>query len=92
MFQDTRPAELDASGDCDPWGPFRVGAPAERLSLLRAVRDGQVSVLLSAPDGTTLSVVLWAVDEMQTRLNFSVDATAPQLGALIDADEAVAVA
>ena len=92
MFQDTRPAELDAAGGPDPWGPFRVGAPAERQSLLRAVRDGQVPVVLSAPDGTALSVVLWAVDETQGRLNFSIDATAPQLGALIEADEAVAVA
>jgi c-di-GMP-binding flagellar brake protein YcgR len=92
MFQDTRPAELDAAGGDDPWGPFRVGAPAERLSLLRAVRDGQVPVVLSAPDGTVLTVSLWALDEMQQRLNFSVDPHAPQLEALVDADEAVAVA
>lgn len=92
MFQDTRPAELDASGGDDPWGPFRVEAPGERLSLLRAVRNGQVPIALSAPDGTALTVVLWAVDEMQQRLNFSVDVRAPQLAALVDADEAVAVA
>ncbi len=92
MFQDTRPAELDASGGEDPWGPFRVEAPGERLSLLRAVRNGQVPIVLSAPDGTALTVVLWAVDEMQQRLNFSVDTRAPQLAALVDADEAVAVA
>jgi len=92
MFQDTRPAELDASGGDDPWGPFRVEAPGERLSLLRAVCNGQVPIVLSAPDGTALTVVLWAVDEIQQRLNFSVDARAPQLAALVDADEAVAVA
>ena len=92
MFQDTRPAELDASGGDDPWGPFRVEAPGERLSLLRAVRNGQVPIVLSAPDGTALTVVLWAVDEIQQRLNFSVDVRAPQLAALVDADEAVAVA
>jgi len=92
MFQDTRPAELDASGGDDPWGPFRVEAAGERLSLLRAVRNGQVPIALSAPDGTALTVVLWAVDEIQQRLNFSVDVRAPQLAALVDADEAVAVA
>lgn len=92
MFQDTRPAELDSSGDPDPWGPFRVASPHERLSLLRAVRDGQVPVVLSAPEGSALSVALWAVDEAQNRLNFSVDERAPQLAALVNADEAVAVA
>ena len=92
MFQDTRPAELDASGGHDPWGPFRVASPAEGLALLRAVRDGQVPVLLSAPCGTALGVSLWAVDETQQRLNFSVDALAPQLPALLSADETVAVA
>ncbi|RVU46600.1 flagellar brake protein [Rubrivivax rivuli] len=92
MFQDTRPAELDSKGDSDPWGPFRVASPADRLSLLRALRDRQVPVVLSAPEGTALSVSLWAVDEAQDRLNFSVDARAPQLPALVDVDEAVAVA
>ncbi len=92
MFQDTRPAELDSTGEHDPWGPFRVASPTERLSLLRAVRDGQVPVVLSAPEGSALSVALWAVDELQGRLNFSIDPRAPQLAALVDADEAVAVA
>lgn len=92
MFQDTRPAELDASGGHDPWGPFRVGSPAEGLALLRAVRDSQVPVLLSSPDGSALTVGLWAVDDLQQRLNFNVDPQAPQLASLLHADEAVAVA
>ena len=49
MFQDTRPASLDADGAEDPWGPFRVGHPQERLSLLRGLRDGQQPVVLSGP-------------------------------------------
>lgn len=92
MFQDTRPAELNALDEDDPWAPFRVGAAAERLSLLRAVRDGNVPVTLGAPNGAMLSAVLWVVDEIQQRINFSVNPAAPQLGALVDADEAVAVA
>lgn len=92
MFQDTRPAEFDAAAGPDPWGEFRVDQPQERLSLLRAVRDGGVPVVLSAPDGSAMTVSLWALDAGQDRMNFSVDARAPQLQQLVDADEAVAVA
>ncbi|MBK6471047.1 MAG: flagellar brake protein [Betaproteobacteria bacterium] len=92
MFEDTRPAELDASGGSDPWSQFRVARPAERLSLLRALRDGTVPVMLNAPDGTAMTVTLWALEPDQGRMNLSVDADAPQLPALVDADEAVAVA
>lgn len=92
MFEDTRPAELDASGGSDPWGQFRVAQPQERLSLLRALRDGSVPVVLNAPDGTSMTVTLWALDAGQGRMNLSVNANAPQLPQLVDADEAVAVA
>ncbi|MDP2005059.1 MAG: flagellar brake protein [Rubrivivax sp.] len=92
MFENTRPAELDAAGGPDPWGQFRVAQPQERLTLLRALRDGSVPVVLNAPDGSAMTVTLWALDAGQGRVNLSVDAAAPQLPALIDADEAVAVA
>lgn len=92
MFENTRPAELDASGASDPWGQFRVALPAERLSLLRALRDGSVPVVLNAPDGTAMTVTLWALDAEQGRMNLSVYGHAPQLQQLVDADEAVAVA
>jgi c-di-GMP-binding flagellar brake protein YcgR len=92
MFEDTRPAELDASGATDPWGQFRVAHPTERLSLLRALRDGSVPMVLNTPDGTSMTVTLWALDAEQGRMNLSVNAAAPQLPQLVDADEAVAVA
>lgn len=92
MFQDTRPADLDAGGGPDRWGEFRVAQPQERLALLRQVRDGGVPVVLNAPDGSAMTVTLWALDTAQDRLNFSVDTRAPQLQRLVDGDEAVAVA
>ena len=92
MFQDTRPAELDAAGGSDPWAEFRVSHPHERLALLRELRDGSAPVIVSTPCGTALAMTLWTVDSEQGRLNFSVDADAPQLPAIVDADEAVAVA
>ena len=92
MFQDTRPAELNSDGAADPWAEFRVTQTQESLGLLRALRDGNVPVMLNAPDGTAMAVTLWAVDTGQGRLNFSIKAGAPHLASLIDNDEAVAVA
>jgi c-di-GMP-binding flagellar brake protein YcgR len=92
MFQDTRPAELDPLGGHDPWSEFRVTHPQDRVRLLRELRDGNVPVILNAPDGSSLSTSLWTVDSSQARLSFSADADAPQLPNLVDCDEAVAVA
>jgi flagellar brake protein len=92
MFHDTRPAALDSSGGADPWGAFRVERPADRLALLKQLRDTSVPVVLNGPGGGSLGASLWAIDELQQRLNFSVDEGHPQLAALIAADEAVAVA
>ncbi len=92
MFQDTRPADLDASGSTDAFAQFRVSQPVERLALLRQLRDGNTPVILNAPDGSSMSTALWALDDQRGRLNFSADASHPQLQALVDADEVVAVA
>lgn len=92
MFQDTRPAELNATGGTDPWSEFSVEHPQERLRLLRELRDRGTPVMLSTPCGVALSTTLWAVDDRQQRLNFSAEPGAPQLQQLVEADEAVAVA
>ena len=92
MFQDTRPAELDTSGVDDRWAPFRISSPKERLALLRQLRDGQVPVILNGPDGATMTSTLWAVDEQQPLLNFTIDPGMPAVGRLVEANEAVAVA
>ena len=73
MFEHTRPAELDPLGGPDPWAEFRVGAPQERLRLLRELRDASVPVILNAPDGAALASQIWAVDTAQSRLNFSTE-------------------
>jgi c-di-GMP-binding flagellar brake protein YcgR len=92
MFQDTRPAELDSASGLDAWAEFRVTHPQERARLLRQLCDGQVPVNLNAPDGTTLTVTLWAVDAAQGRINLSAEPGLPQLARIVEADEAVAVA
>ncbi|CAD5373627.1 Flagellar brake protein YcgR [Rubrivivax sp. A210] len=92
MFQDTRPAPLDADGGPNPWAEFRVDHPQERLRLLRELRDGGVPVILNGPGGASFSTTLWAIDDAQGRLSFNADALAPALASMVDANEAVAVA
>ena len=92
MFQDTRPADLDASGQADAWQDFRVSHAPERLALLRQLRDADVPVYLSAPDGQSLGSSLWSVDVDSGRLHFSADPHLPQLPALVQAQEVTAVA
>lgn len=92
MFQDTRPAALDGHGQSDAWQDFRVSHPQERLALLRQLRDSSVPVYLSTPKGCNLGISLWSVDGDGGRLHFSADAQLPQLSALVEADEVMAVA
>ncbi len=92
MFLDTRPADLDTTGEVDRWAPFRVSHPQECLTLLRQLRDSQAPIILNGPDGATMTTTLWAVDEQQPRLYFSIDRGVPVVDRLVEADEAVAVA
>jgi flagellar brake protein len=92
MFEDTRPAALDASGDPDRWAPFRVPNADARVALLRELRDGSVPLTVSSPCGASLRTTIWAMDTTQQRLNFSVEEHNPQLQQLVQSDEAVAVA
>jgi prepilin-type N-terminal cleavage/methylation domain-containing protein len=92
MFEDTRPAELDAAGDADAWADFRIRSEAERLRVLRELRDGNVPVMLGSPGGDMLMTTLWALDTPQRRMTFSADAGSALLARLVAFDEAVAVA
>lgn len=92
MFQDTRPAELDPLAAGDPWAEFRVSGPRAVATVLRELRDAQVSVMLNAPSGAAVTTTLWALDDTHGRLTFSADGAEPALARVIEADEAVAVA
>ncbi len=91
MFQDTQPAPLGDTSDAARWAEFRVDHPREVQALLRELRDGSVLVHLSGPQAH-LSTTLWSLDAQAGRLSFSADDGQPQLQALIDGDEAMAVA
>jgi flagellar brake protein len=91
MFEDTRPAALEATGDPDHWAAFRVPDADTRVALLRELRDGSVPLSVSSPCGASLRTAIWAMDTAQRRMNLSVDERNPQLQQLVQRDEAVAV-
>ena len=86
-----------ASGSTTPptghdWSAFRVEQPRDRLELLDLLRERGVPVVISSPDGTSISTSLWGVDEAAQRLNFSARDDSHHLDTLVESDEAVAVA
>lgn len=90
---DTLPMPLDAvaaaHGGLDD---FRITAPTELATMLRRLIDANAVVNLNAPNGTAVVTSLWNVDADRGVISFSADADAPQLQALIECNEAVAVA
>jgi flagellar brake protein len=91
MFEDTRPAALDALGEPDRYGEFRVTQPQERVALLRQLRDCSAPVILSAPGGANVATTLWSLDAAADRLHFAAEPNHPHLERLLDAGEATAV-
>lgn len=89
---DTLPMPLDAvaaaHGGLDD---FHITAPAEIAAMLKQLLDANVVLNLNAPNGTAVAATLWTVDAIRGVISFSADAQSPQLQALIECNEAVAV-
>ena len=92
MFEDTRPASLDALGADDGFAEFRVTAPGEVRALLKQLMDDVVPLNLSASDGSAYTTTLWTVDPAAGRLSFTADLAQPSVQDIVEADECVAVA
>ena len=92
MFEDTRPAPLDAMGSDDVLAEFRVTDPVEIRSLLKQLMDGVVPLNLSASDGSAYTTMLWTVDPASSRISFTADMMAHSVHDIVEADECVAVA
>ena len=92
MFEDTRPAPLDAMGHDDFLAEFRVTDAAEIRSLLKQLMDDVVPLNLSASDGSAYTTTLWTVDPAGGRVSFTADMMAHQVHDIVEADECVAVA
>lgn len=69
-----------------------LSARAEISTLLEQLRDTEVLIKLHTPNGPQMSTGLWAVDESGDTLSFSLEAQDPSVHALIESDEATAVA
>ncbi len=91
MFHDTQPAALRDADGPDPWAPFRVTHAGEIVALLRQVRDSSAPLVLSAPDGASISTTLWALDAQHQRVNFTAEEGHPQLQHVVASDETTAV-
>ena len=92
MFEDTRPAPLDAMGSDDFLAEFRVTAPGEIRALLKQLMDEAVPLNLSASDGSAYTTMLWTVDPASGRISFTADMMAPAVHDIVEADECAAVA
>lgn len=72
-------------------GDFHITAPVEIAAMLKQLLDANVVLNLNAPNGTAVAATLWTVDAARGVISFSADAQSPQLQALIECNEAVAV-
>lgn len=89
---DTLPMPLDAVAAAHGGlGDFHITAPVEIAAMLKQLLDANVVLNLNAPNGTAVAATLWTVDAMRGAISFSADAQSPQLQALIECNEAVAV-
>jgi c-di-GMP-binding flagellar brake protein YcgR len=92
MFEDTRPAPLDAMGSDESLAHFRVTDAGEIRALLKALMDQVAPLNLSASDGSAYTTTLWTVDPNAGRIAFAADTMAHAVHDIVEADECAAVA
>jgi c-di-GMP-binding flagellar brake protein YcgR len=71
---------------------FQLTAQPELVKTLKSLADASVLINLNGSDGTAYTTTLWAIDSARGILSFSADADSNQVQALVEAEEAVAVA
>jgi flagellar brake protein len=81
-----------ASPARENWAEFHLDDRAERVQLLQQLLDSDAPVHLSAPQGVAATSRLWTLDAAQQQIALAADAADPQMQALAQCDEAVAVA
>jgi c-di-GMP-binding flagellar brake protein YcgR len=89
---DTMPMALDAlAASHGGLEDFRITSPAEVLSLLKQVQDGNLTVNLNGSAGV-YATTIWAIDPARGTMSFSADADDNQVQALVEGEDAIAVA
>jgi flagellar brake protein len=71
---------------------YRVAHPVDAQALFEALIEQRTPVVLAAPNGSTLTLTLWAADATSGQVSFAAGGVLPQIQALLDAEEALAVA
>lgn len=92
MQDDKRTLVPGARTQTDAWAEFRVTSLADRLTLMRQLRDASAPVLLQSPAGNTMNTSLWSLDDKRQRLSFSGDDQHPHLPTLLECGEVTATA
>ena len=83
------PSLADSQGEL---AEFRVTSKVEVAATLQRLCDANLPLNLNGPDGSACSVLLWTVDRLRDSISFSADIDDPRLQAVLQCDEAVAVA
>lgn len=90
---DTLPKSPDALASAPgALDDFRITSSAEVLALLKQLADGNVLVNLNSSNGGVYTSTVWALDPDRGTLSFSADADDNQVQALVESEDAVAVA
>ena len=90
---DTLPMQLDAvAATHGGLAEFQMTSQAELVKTLKSLADGNVLINLNGSDGAAYTTTLWAIDAARGIVSFSADADSNQVQALVEAEEAVAVA
>ena len=71
---------------------FQITSQPELIKTLKSLADGNVLINLNGSDGASYTTTLWAIDAARGVLSFSADADSNQVQALVEAEDAVAVA
>lgn len=89
---DTLPMALDAlSATHGGLEDFRVTSPAEVMTLLKQLADGNLTVNLNGASGV-YATSIWTLDPARGTMSFSADADDNQVQALVEGEDAIAVA
>jgi len=89
---DTLPMPLDAlAASHGGLQEFRLSSPTEIGTMLRRLCDDNVTVNLNAPDGSACALQIWTVDTARGAISFSANADDPQVQAVAQSNEAIAV-
>ena len=71
---------------------FRISLPVEVMGMLKELIEQQTLINLNGSDGGVYTTTLWAVDPARGTISFSADGDNNQVQALVEAEDAVAVA